>query len=92
MYIIAACGNGMGTSMLIRTKIAGILRKHDIKDVKLEVMSAGQAQSQVNVADIIVCSKHLVDQFATTSKAKIVGIMNAVDEKEIEAGLLPYLK
>lgn len=47
----------------------------------------GQAKGLVNSADIIICSTHLIDNFDASKKAKIVGVKNLMDEKEIEAAL-----
>lgn len=86
LKIVAACGNGMGTSMIIKLKVEKICKLLNV-DAEVEALSMGQAKGLVNSADIIICSKHLVDNFDPNKKAKIVGIKNLMDEKEIEAGL-----
>ncbi|MDE5553209.1 MAG: PTS sugar transporter subunit IIB [Malacoplasma sp.] len=86
LKIVAACGNGMGTSMIIKLKVEKICKSLNVQ-ASVEALSIGQAKGLVNSADIIICSKHLSDNFDSTKKAKIVGIQNLMDEKEIEAGL-----
>lgn len=89
-YIIAACGNGMGTSMIIKLKVENIVKKLNV-EAKVEAMSAGQAVGMTNMADIIICSKHLMDQFNTNNKAKVVGVVNLMSDIEIENALKPVL-
>ncbi len=87
MTIIAACGNGMGTSMIIKLKVEKIIRSLGIENATVEALSAGQAKGRVVNSDIIICSTHLVDQFNTQAKAKIVGVRNLMDDEEIRAAL-----
>lgn len=86
MKIIAACGNGMGTSMIIKLKVEKICKELNV-EASVEALSVGQAKGMVNGADVVICSTHLVDSFDATRKAKIVGVKNLLDEKEIRAGL-----
>ncbi|MCF0218132.1 MAG: PTS sugar transporter subunit IIB [Malacoplasma sp.] len=86
LKIVAACGNGMGTSMIIKLKVEKICKALNL-DASVEAMSMGMAKGLVNSVDIIICSTHLMDNFDPNKKAKIVGVKNLMDEKEIEAGL-----
>lgn len=86
LKIIAACGNGMGTSMIIKLKVEKICKSLNVES-SVEALSMGQAKGLVNSADIIICSTHLIDNFDASKKAKIVGVKNLMDEKEIEAAL-----
>lgn len=86
LKIIAACGNGMGTSMIIKLKVEKICKALNIQ-ANVEALSMGQAKGLVNSVDIIICSTHLTDSFDSNKKAKIVGVKNLMDEKEIEASL-----
>lgn len=90
MYIIVACGAGMGTSMLIRLRVEKILRSKDLK-AKVDALSVSGAKSLVNQADLIITQNHLVEQFDNKKKAKIVGIKNATSEKEITETIEAYL-
>lgn len=90
LHIVAACGNGMGTSMIIKLKVEKIAKKLML-DAKVEAMSAGQATGMVTVADIIICSTHLMDQFSKDKKAKITGVVNLMSDDEIEQALKKVL-
>ncbi|NQZ65904.1 MAG: PTS sugar transporter subunit IIB [Mycoplasmatales bacterium] len=87
MKIVAACGNGMGTSMIIKLKVEKIVKNLGLENVSVEALSAGQAKGRVVNSDIIICSTHLVDQFDSSQRAKIVGVRNLMDDKEIESAL-----
>ena len=86
MKIIAACGNGMGTSLIIKLKVQKIAKILNI-DADVEAMSVGQAKSMSNQVDVIITGIHLKDQFNQSSKAKILGLKNLMDDSEIESAL-----
>lgn len=90
-HIIAACGNGMGTSMIIKLKVENISKKLNL-DAKVEAMSVGQAVGMTTTADIIICSKHLIDQFNKNNKAKVVGVINLMSDEEIENAIKSALE
>ncbi|MDQ0514104.1 PTS system ascorbate-specific IIB component [Mycoplasmoides fastidiosum] len=90
MHIVVACGAGMGTSMLIRLKVEKILRDKKVS-AKVEALSVGGAKPMTNTADLIITQTHLLSQFDTHNKAKIVGIKNATSEKEILEAIENFL-
>ena len=89
LKIVAVCGNGMGTSMIIKIKVQNILKKLNISGT-ISAVSVGEASGVVSTADIIVCSNHLVDNIPK-GKAKIVSVKNLMDETEIENALKKVL-
>lgn len=86
LKIIAACGAGMGTSMVIRLKLVKILKKIGV-EANVESMSMGQARSMSGMCDIIFTSLHLVSEFSQLKHTKIIGVKNLMDEAEIEESL-----
>ncbi|WP_027119338.1 PTS sugar transporter subunit IIB [[Mycoplasma] testudinis] len=90
LKIIAACGNGMGTSMLIKLAVQKICKELNI-EAEVEALSMGQSKGMVNSVDIIICSTHLVENFATDKRAKIVGVKNLMDKNEIRNALQKVL-
>lgn len=86
LKIIAACGNGMGTSMIIKLKVEKICKELGI-EASVEALSMGQSKSLTNSVDIIISSVHLSDEFNHNQKAKIVGVKNLMDENEIKTAL-----
>lgn len=90
LKIVAACGNGMGTSMIIKLKVEKLMKDLNI-DASVEALSMGQSKSLTNSVDIIIASSHLTSEFVTNQKAKIVGVTNLMDENEIKSALNPVL-
>ncbi|MBN3534832.1 PTS sugar transporter subunit IIB [Mycoplasma procyoni] len=86
LKIVAACGNGMGTSMIIKLKVQKIVKEFGI-DAQVEALSMGQSKGMTNSVDIIISSKHLSSEFDHNQMAKIVGVTNLMDENEIRTAL-----
>lgn len=86
LKIIAACGNGMGTSMIIKLKVEKICKELGV-DASVEALSMGQSKGMTNSVDIIISSTHLSSEFNHNQKAKILGVKNLMDENEIKSVL-----
>lgn len=91
MHVVVACGAGMGTSMLIRLKVEKVLRELKVSGAKVEALSVGGAKPLVNSADLIITQTHLLSQFDSTKKARVVGIKNATSETEIRDAIEGFL-
>ncbi|WP_229347787.1 PTS sugar transporter subunit IIB [Staphylococcus kloosii] len=48
LKILAACGSGMGSSMVIKMKIEKCLRELDVSDFTVDYCSIGEAKAQAN--------------------------------------------
>lgn len=83
LKVLAACGNGMGSSMIIKMKIDKVLNDLGI-DHKIDHASVGQAKSAANDYDLILVSKPFVKDFRVTGDSKVVGLVNLVSEDEIK--------
>lgn len=89
--LLAVCGNGMGTSTMMKIKAKKILDSHKI-ECQAENCSVGQAKSIVNNYDIIIASTHLISQLKSRPATTLVALKNIMDAKEMEARLLEVLK
>lgn len=89
--LLAVCGNGMGTSMMMKLKAKGILDKHKIQNT-CENCSIGQAKSGISSYDIVIASTHLSSQLTANAKTKVIALRNILDVKEMEARILEILK
>lgn len=81
--VLAACGNGMGSSLIIKMKIEKVL-----KDMGLEFnvhhASVGQAKSDAKNFDLVLVGKSFVNEFNVTgTNTKVVGLVNLLSEDEI---------
>lgn len=81
---LAACGNGMGSSQMIKMKIKKVFKKLGI-EAEIGHMSVGEAKGVANNYDMIFISETFVSQFRASKDTKIIGLKNLLSEKEIEA-------
>ncbi|MBU3175745.1 PTS sugar transporter subunit IIB [Clostridium estertheticum] len=85
MKVLAACGNGMGSSQMIKMKIIKVFKKLKI-DVDVDHLSVGEAKSVISSFDMVFVSESLVSNFTNAhSKTKIIGLRNLLSEVEIES-------
>lgn len=82
MKILVACGNGMGTSFLLKTKIENVLRTHNIKAM-VETASMGDALSIATQFDYFLYPSALHKRVESVTIPK-AGVTNILFEKEIE--------
>ena len=84
LKVVAACGNGMGTSQIIKMKITNVFKRLNIP-VDVHHMSVGEAKSQASNFDVVFCSESLMNQFKVGARTKVVGLKNLLSEQEIES-------
>ncbi|MCW6675140.1 PTS sugar transporter subunit IIB [Aerococcaceae bacterium NML171108] len=87
LKVLAACGNGMGSSMVIKMKIEMALRNLGQSDFKVDSCSVGEAKGIAGQYDVIVASVHLINELTGRTPAKLIGLDNLMDDKEIRAKL-----
>lgn len=84
MKILVACGNGMGTSQIMKMKAKSVFKKLGV-DVKIDHMSMGEAKSRAQNYDVVFCSESLASNFS--EKCTVVGLKNILSEAEMESRL-----
>ncbi len=83
LKVIAACGSGMGSSQLIKMKLEKVFAKLGI-EATIYHTNVGDAKSQANNYDVVVCSASLLDTFNGVNKnVTVIGLKNLLSEKEI---------
>ena len=80
MKIMAVCGLGMGSSLILRMNIEEVLKNHGVK-ATVEHSDASSASSER--CDYIVTTKEIAKSMQTTI-GKVVKLNNFVDKKEIK--------
>jgi PTS system ascorbate-specific IIB component len=91
LKVVAACGNGMGSSQIIKMKIAKIFKKLGI-EADIHHMSVGEAKTVASTYDVVFCSVSFVDTFnIKNNKTKVIGLQNLLSEAEIEAKITENL-
>ena len=89
--LLAVCGNGMGTSTMMKMKAKKILDSHNI-ECQAENCSVGKKKSIVNNYDIVIASTHLIGQLKAKESTTLVALKNIMDVKEMEAQMMAVLK
>ncbi|MBP3710796.1 MAG: PTS sugar transporter subunit IIB [Treponema sp.] len=91
LKVIAACGSGMGSSMMIKMKLQKVFKSLGV-EADIHHTNAGEAKSIASQYHMIVCSESLKDTFAKAAEAgvAVVPLRNLLDEKEITEKLAPY--
>lgn len=87
MRIVAVCGMGFGTSLMLKMALESILRRHGI-EAELHHWDLGSVKGQP--ADIIVAPRDMQRHLAA-HPARLVLIDNLTDKAQIEARLLPVV-
>ena len=85
LKVIAACGNGMGSSQIIKMKIEKIFKNLNIA-AQIHHCSIGEAKTQASNYDVVFCSEALKDNFknAQSRGTKVIGLKNLLSEAEIK--------
>ena len=82
LKVLAACGNGMGSSLIIKMKIEKVLKAMELK-CEVHHASVGEAKSAARNYDLVLVSHMLVKEFTNIGNAKIIGLVNLLSEQEI---------
>lgn len=82
---IAACGNGMGSSQMIKMKIDKVFKKLGVP-ASITHNSVGAAKNDATNYDVVFCSLNFVKDFSNAAKRGtiIIGLKNLLSEQEIE--------
>ena len=88
---LAACANGMGSSQIIKMKIAKVFKGLNV-EVKVDHMSIGEAKSAARRYDMVFCSVAMASNFRNLPETtKLVALKNLLDEGEITQKLTEAL-
>ena len=82
LKVLAACGNGMGSSLIIKMKIKKVLADMGL-ECDVHHASVGQAKSDAKNFDLVIVSEMFVKEFSNAGNAKIVGLRNLLSDEEI---------
>ena len=81
LKVLAVCGFGVGTSLILRMNIESVLKTNGII---AEVTNADLMTATSIERDIIFTSEELYNQIKKSAKVPIVVITNFMSKKEIE--------
>ena len=89
MKLLVCCGNGAGTSLMIKMNVEKILKKLDVQVDKIYHCAISEGKSAASNYDIVLCSKNFESMFkdAIEKGVKVIGLKNIMSVDEIEKGL-----
>ncbi len=89
LKLLVCCGNGAGTSMMIKLNVEKVTKKMGLQVQEIHHCAVSEGKSAAAQYDIVLCSKNFMPLFADAQKrgTKIVGLKNVMSAKEIEDGL-----
>ncbi|CND36459.1 PTS ascorbate transporter subunit IIB [Yersinia pseudotuberculosis] len=73
--ILAVCGCGQGSSMIMKMKIGQFLTQEGV-DHTMKSCAVGEYKSELSGADIIVASTHVADEITVSGSKYVVGVRN----------------
>lgn len=90
LKLLVCCGNGAGTSMMIKLNVEKVIKKMGIDVQSIYHCAISEGKSLASQYDVVLCSKNFVPMFkqAEEKGTKIVGLRNVMSAKEIEEGLI----
>lgn len=93
LKLLVCCGNGAGTSMMIKLNVEKVAKKMGLDVQEIHHCAISEGKSAASQYNIVLCSKNFMSMFADAEKkgTKIVGLRNVMSAKEIEDGLAAAL-
>ena len=90
LKVLAACGNGMGSSLIIKMKIEKVLKEMNLA-FTVHHASVGQAKTEAKNFDLVLVSKSFEKEFKVSENTKVVGLVNLLSEDEIRQKVMEAL-
>jgi PTS system ascorbate-specific IIB component len=91
MKILAVCGMGLGSSLVMRMQMEKVLKEVGLK-AEIEVVDISSARGMGNMhIDLIVTSEELLSQLGDL-KVPILTIRNLLDLNELRTKLIPIVQ
>lgn len=76
--ILAVCGSGQGSSMMMKMKIKGYLDKKGIPNI-MDSCAVTDYKGKLSEVDIIVASKHLANEIEVGEGKSVLGVQNMLN-------------
>ncbi|MGV4281372.1 PTS ascorbate transporter subunit IIB [Citrobacter freundii] len=89
--ILAVCGNGQGSSMIMKMKVDQFLTQSNI-DHTVNSCAVGEYKSELSGADIIIASTHIAGEITVSGNKYVVGVRNMLSPVDFGPKLLEVIK
>lgn len=88
--ILAVCGSGQGSSMMMKMKIANYLDKQGIPNI-MDSCAVTDYKSKLADIDIIVASRHLANEIEVGENKFVLGVQNMLNPNSFGAELIELI-
>ena len=88
--ILAVCGCGQGSSMIMKMKVDQFLTQQNI-DHSVNSCAVGEYKSELSGADIIIASTHGADEITVTGNKYVVGVRNMLSAADFGPKLMDVI-
>lgn len=89
--ILAVCGSGQGSSMMMKMKIKGYLDKHGVPNI-MDSCAVTDYKGKLNEVDIIVSSRHLAGEIEVGEGKSVLGVQNMLNPNSFGEELIALIK
>lgn len=89
--ILAVCGSGQGSSMMMKMKIGQYLDKHGIAN-SMDSCAVTDYKSKLGNVDIIVTSNHLAGEIESGDNVSVLGVQNMLNPNSFGQELIELVQ
>ncbi|ARD18513.1 PTS ascorbate transporter subunit IIB [Edwardsiella piscicida] len=89
--ILAVCGNGQGSSMIMKMKVDQFLTQQGV-DHSVNSCAVGEYKSELSGADIIIASTHVAGEISVSGNKYVVGVRNMLSAEEFGPRLMEVIR
>lgn len=92
MRVLVACGNGSGTSLMIRRTVEKAFKAKDVRITNIHHCAISEGKSIAKNFDVVFTPANFVSMFDQAAKkgVKVVGVKNPMSQKEIEERMVEH--
>jgi PTS system ascorbate-specific IIB component len=89
--ILAVCGCGQGSSMIMKMKVGQFLTKEGV-DHSLNSCAVGEYKTELNATDIIIASTHVAQEITVVGNKFVVGVRNMLSPADFGPKLMDVIQ
>lgn len=89
--ILAVCGCGQGSSMIMKMKVDQFLTQQGVSH-SVNSCAVGEYKAELGSADIIVASTHVADEISVTGNKYVVGVRNMLSADDFGPKLMDVIR
>ncbi|XNM69612.1 PTS ascorbate transporter subunit IIB [Escherichia coli] len=87
--ILAVCGCGQGSSMIMKMKVNQFLKEQ--VDHTVNSCAVGEYKSELSGADIIIASTHVASEITVSGNKYVVGVRNMLSAADFGPKLMEVI-